>query len=72
MDGIHDLGGMDGFGEITVEKNEPTFHSQWEGQAFALNIVAIGILQKYNADEYRQATLVCPRMCEVAKVKLFT
>ena len=55
MDGIHDLGGMDGFGEITVEKNEPTFHYQWEGQAFALNIVAIGILQKYNADEYRHA-----------------
>jgi nitrile hydratase beta subunit len=55
MDGIHDLGGMDGFGEITVEKNEPTFHNQWEGQAFALNIVAIGILQKYNADEYRHA-----------------
>jgi nitrile hydratase beta subunit len=55
MDGIHDLGGMDGFGEITVEKNEPTFHYQWEGQAFALNIVAIGILQKYNPDEYRHA-----------------
>jgi nitrile hydratase beta subunit len=55
MDGIHDLGGMDGFGEITVEKNEPTFHNQWEGEAFALNMVAIGILKKYNPDEYRHA-----------------
>ena len=57
MDGIHDLGGMDGFGEITVEKNEPTFHNQWEGQSFALNIVAIGVLQKYNADEYRHTRM---------------
>lgn len=55
MDGIHDLGGMDGFGEIGVEHNEPVFHSEWEGQAFALNIIAIGLLQKYNVDEYRHS-----------------
>jgi nitrile hydratase beta subunit len=55
MDGIHDLGGMEGFGEIVVEQNEPVFHERWEGQAFALNIVAIGLLRKYNTAEYRHA-----------------
>jgi len=55
MDGIHDLGGMEGFGEIPVENNEPVFHSEWEGQAFALNLVAIGVMQQYNPDEYRHA-----------------
>ncbi len=55
MDGIHDLGGMAGFGGISVESDEPVFHDKWEGQAFALNIIAIGIMQKYNPDEYRHA-----------------
>ena len=28
MDGVHDMGGMDGFGKIEVEKNEPVFHAE--------------------------------------------
>jgi nitrile hydratase len=36
MDGIHDMGGMDGFGNIEVEQNEPPFHEQWEGRVMAL------------------------------------
>lgn len=55
MDGIHDLGGMAGFGPIAVEVDEPTFHEPWEGTAFALNALAIGSLHAYNADEYRHA-----------------
>ena len=31
MDGVHDMGGMDGFGKIEVEKNEPVFHAEWRG-----------------------------------------
>src|SRR5215467_11543108 len=31
MDGVHDMGGMDGFGKIEVEENEPVFHAAWEG-----------------------------------------
>ena len=31
MDGVHDMGGMDGFGKIEVEKNEPVF--QLRGRA---------------------------------------
>ena len=31
MDGVHDMGGMDGFGKIEVEENEPVFHAAWRG-----------------------------------------
>ena len=32
MNGIHDLGGMDGFARIVREDNEPVFHSEWEAR----------------------------------------
>lgn len=35
MDGVHDMGGMDGFGKVEVENNEPVFHASWEGRALA-------------------------------------
>ena len=31
MNGIHDMGGMDGFGKVEPEENEPVFHAPWEG-----------------------------------------
>jgi nitrile hydratase len=37
MDGIHDMGGMDGFGKIDREPNEPVFHEGWEGRVLAMN-----------------------------------
>ena len=37
MDGIHDMGGMHGFGKVEPEPNEPVFHAPWEGRSFALN-----------------------------------
>jgi nitrile hydratase subunit beta len=37
MDGVHDMGGMHGFGKVEPEANEPVFHSDWEGRCFALN-----------------------------------
>ena len=36
MNTIHDMGGMDGFGPIGPEENEPVFHHRWEGRVFAL------------------------------------
>jgi nitrile hydratase subunit beta len=36
MDGIHDMGGMDGFGKIAPEPNEPPFHARWEGRVLAM------------------------------------
>ena len=37
MDGIHDLGGLDGFGPVEVEPDEPVFHEDWERRMFRLS-----------------------------------
>lgn len=55
MDGIHDLGGMSGFGPVAVERDEPVFHARWEALAFALNGLSVVKLRAYNADEYRHS-----------------
>ena len=36
MNGIHDMGGMHGFGPIAYERNEPNFHEPWEARMFGL------------------------------------
>ena len=36
MNGVHDMGGMDGFGKVEVEPNEPPFHEKWEGRVLAM------------------------------------
>ena len=53
MNGIHDLGGMAGFGPVEVEADEPTFHEAWE--AFRINVASIALLRAYNTDAYRHA-----------------
>ena len=55
MDGIHDLGGMNGFGPVEMERDEPVFHEPWEALAFALNSLGVALLRAYNADEYRHS-----------------
>jgi nitrile hydratase len=39
MNGVHDMGGMHGFGKVVDEPNEPVFHADWEGRTFALSMV---------------------------------
>jgi hypothetical protein len=41
MDGVHDMGGMDGFGKIEVEEDEPVFHAAWEGRVLAMQLAMI-------------------------------
>ena len=36
MNSVHDMGGMDGFGAVAPEENEPVFHEPWEARVFAL------------------------------------
>jgi nitrile hydratase beta subunit len=36
MNGIHDMGGMHGFGEVEVEADEPVFHERWEARVFGM------------------------------------
>jgi nitrile hydratase len=37
MNGVHDMGGMDGFGKVEPEANEPVFHAEWERRVMALS-----------------------------------
>ena len=46
MDGVHDMGGMDGFGKVEPEPNEPVFHHRWEGRVLAMSR-AIGVFRAW-------------------------
>ena len=54
MNGVHDMGGMDGFGKVEVEANEPTFHQKWEGRVMAM-VRAMGTAGAFNIDMSRFA-----------------
>jgi nitrile hydratase beta subunit len=40
MDGVHDLGGVAGFGAVEIETDEPMFHQDWERRVFRLTTAA--------------------------------
>ena len=54
MNGIHDLGGMQGFGPVRPEpeSEEPVFHEEWEGRVYAM-VRLIGSLELWNLDMVR-------------------
>ena len=52
MNGIHDMGGMDGFGAVEPEPSEPVFPANWERRVFALSL-ATGGLMPFTIDEFR-------------------
>ncbi len=54
MDGIHDLGGRQGFGAVRHAADAPAFHAPWERRANALYALAVK-LGVFNMDEYRHA-----------------
>lgn len=54
MNGIHDLGGMQGMGPIEVEENEPYFHDQWEQRMLGM-FLAVFAGGHYNIDEFRHS-----------------
>ena len=49
MNGVHDMGGMQGYGPVIVEENEPLFHHAWEPRALAI-VLAMGAAGKWNID----------------------
>lgn len=54
MDGMHDLGGRQGFGRIRYQTGLPTYKQAWEPRAHAMQ--ALGIAKGiYSLDEYRHA-----------------
>lgn len=54
MDGIHDLGGMHGFGRVVAEPDEPVFHAGWEARMFAL-ASALPYALGFGDDQFRTA-----------------
>jgi len=54
VNGVHDLGGMHGFGPVMREDGEPTFHEAWEGTIFAM-MRAARAQKLFNGDESRHA-----------------
>jgi nitrile hydratase subunit beta len=49
MNGVHDMGGMQGFGKVEPEPDEPVFHAPWEARVLAMNRAA-GWLGLWNID----------------------
>lgn len=59
MNGIHDMGGMQCFGPIPIEADEPVFHEDWEARLFAIRF-ALGAWGKWNLDGSRYARELIP------------
>ena len=59
MNGVHDMGGLQGMGPIKYEKDEPVFHERWEGRIYALNR-AMRAWRRWNLDVDRHALEVMP------------
>lgn len=55
MDGVHDLGGVNGFGSVEVEVGAPVWHEPWEPIGYALIFVGAAELGAFTIDELRHA-----------------
>jgi nitrile hydratase beta subunit len=53
MDGMHDIGGREGFGPIDVNESEDPFHAPWEARVFGI-VRAFTRSGDWNLDWYRQ------------------
>jgi nitrile hydratase len=54
MNGPQDLGGLQGFGPVAPETNEPVFHAEWERRAAALSL-AMNATGMWNIDIVRHS-----------------
>ena len=54
MNGVHDMGGQQGFGPVLFEDHEPLFHAAWESRAMAVT-VAMGASGQWHIDLSRAA-----------------
>ena len=54
MNGVHDMGGLQCFGAVQPEADEPLFHADWEKRALALTL-AMGATGLWNIDLSRSA-----------------
>jgi nitrile hydratase subunit beta len=54
MNGVHDMGGMHGFGPVQPETDEPVFHAPWEGRVYAMRRL-MGAWRRWNIDAGRHS-----------------
>jgi nitrile hydratase len=59
MNGVHDMGGQHGMGPVQYEKDEPVFHSPWEGRVYGLTR-AMRAWRKWTLDASRYALEILP------------
>jgi nitrile hydratase len=60
MNGVHDMGGMHGFGPIAHERGEPVFHEPWEGRVYAITRTIRAGGAKSNIDHSRHQIELLP------------
>ena len=58
MNGVHDMGGLQGMGPVQYEKDEPVFHARWEGRIWAMNRATAW--RKWNLDAFRYSIETLP------------
>ena len=54
MDGIHDLGGIEGFGPVVADAREPVFASEWEARAWGVTMGTF-VLGLSNGAQFRHS-----------------
>jgi nitrile hydratase subunit beta len=54
MNSVHDMGGMQGFGPVQPERDEPVFHAEWKKRALAVTL-AMGASGLWSIDHSRAA-----------------
>jgi nitrile hydratase subunit beta len=59
MNGVHDMGGMQGYGPVRPEADEPVFHAPWEGRVITM-VMAIAAWGKFGVDHRRYVRELIP------------
>jgi nitrile hydratase subunit beta len=59
MNGVHDMGGMQDFGPVESEANEPVFHAPWEGRVLGMQR-AMGYVGVWTIDMSRSSVESLP------------
>ncbi|MEM9610822.1 MAG: nitrile hydratase subunit beta [Actinomycetota bacterium] len=54
MDGVHDLGGVEGFGPLRIDADEAPFPHEWEGRVMAMRLL-MGFWGAWNTDGGRHS-----------------
>jgi nitrile hydratase beta subunit len=59
MNGVHDMGGLQDMGPVPYEKDEPVFHTAWEGRVYGIN-ASLRAMGLWNLDAWRHQIELLP------------